>query len=405
MKTLLVTTLACAALAGACKKTTTTTTGEPAAKATDGNAALVAVTPGKLELPPLGAPDAIEPPTRDILPGSTVAEARTKGAKGDGSLALEWKPNIELSHDEKTGLVSDLQVTYPKAEFEALKARWGKPFTEDVWMGANWVASLNGCASGDSCTVTFTRSPAALIGPRIAPPLSLANLKAGMTPAQVASTVGVPLEDMHTAAIGYAFTVGVDYDDDTLAAIELDTGIGEYDDWMPMLTKAWGPPAELDGHKVWINAKDGWLVQHDAYGDMLRFIPITPVAEIIAKDGPHSALAIAKAALGKPQKGLTLPHYDAKEDEFSFLGTELAFQAPDIVMDTDDKEQVNEVRLFLYDEHEDGGKNLEKLVTAAWGPITTSKDENDEELRVIKVDGLTAIIETDSNSLTAKFRK
>ena len=355
----------------------------------------------------LGAPDAIEPPSRDILPGMKIEDAKAKGAKAASvDYYLEWRPDIDVWIDKDAQLVSELQVTYPNKDWEALKAKWGKPtFGEDKWLGANWFASLNGCATGDSCTVTFTLSPALLLGKTIVPPLSFARLKPGMSAAQVQTEVGVPVKDRSSLSLGYILKVGADYEDDKLAAVTV--GFGEEGaQWLPWLTTLWGAPTDLGEAKVWINAKDHWIVQLDAYGDLLRFMPMAPLAEVLAKSGDWSVIALAKAAFGKGKAELAaLPHYDAKNDDFVMLATDLSLRAPNLALSFDDKDKVDELRVYLHADKEGAGAQVLKAVTDAWGPIVKTK-QDDEEIQTISVEGFKVLVEPEADgtgvSLTIK---
>jgi len=152
----------------------------PTAKTATGSAQVPApAKPGTLNLatiPPLGAADAIEPPSRDIVPGMTIADALAKGATKDSvDYTLTWKKDVlDLWIAKESNVVVSIEATYKKADYTAMAAKWGKPNWGDGWIGANWVASLNGCQS--DCTVSFARSPLVFLGATPQPPLGLATL-------------------------------------------------------------------------------------------------------------------------------------------------------------------------------------------------------------------------------------
>ena len=160
--------LAVVATTSACKKKAAAPPAKGSGSAVgSGSAAGSAALPPVIAAPgvaPMGPADAIEPPSRVVLPGMTEAQAKANGAVGvDGDLKVGT--NIELDIGADSHLVESLDVEYPTADWETLKKGWGAPHHEETWVGANWVATLNGCngSAGAECGVTFVRSPAALL--------------------------------------------------------------------------------------------------------------------------------------------------------------------------------------------------------------------------------------------------
>ena len=359
---------------------------------------------------PLGPADAIEPPSRDIVPGMTIAEARAKGATGlDTDITLKWRPDTEVWIDDDTGLAVNLQVEYPPAEWEAVKQRWGTPTLDDnVWIGANWMASLNGCANGP-CGVTFERAPMTLLTAAIAPPGAFAGLRPGMTKAEIYATCGVPFADIGGVTIGYGLVPAISFDDDRFESISFDASEGDAEDWLPPLTKQWGAPRALGDDKVWIDPAGAWLAQFDAFGSTIRFVPQTPLAAVLARTGAASALAAAQALLGKPVTAVAAlagwTHDADYPDEAWGRPNELSLQQVHLDTQTNDAELIVEVRVRLEVADEAAMTTLRTRLTAALGAIVKSKDADDNELETITVDGLRVLVETNDDALRLVFAK
>lgn len=282
---------------------------------------------------PLAAPDAIEPPTREIVPGMTVAEAKARGARPSKYTHLEWRPDIDVWVDEHAQLVTSLQVTYKRKAWEALRASWGEPKIGNAWIGASWVATLNGCDI--DCTLTFLRAPTAMFGDSVAPPLALANARAGMTPDQVRAAVGVDVA--HAFELGYPLSADVRFEDGKLVEIDLPLvdrkQLGELADWLPALTSRWGKPVELGGREAWIGTRDHWIAVANHGDAELELLPYTPIADTVA-----GLPALAKATLGQAR------------DAVSTVGlprSELSLEPPTITLDYDDADRVSAMTVTL----------------------------------------------------------
>src|SRR5262245_48262502 len=115
MRIVLVAALGCTLLACGKKSAPADASATPAATAVNAPAAAARPAPGGgFVTPPLGAPDAIEPPARDIVPGMLIRVAKEKGAKPKPvDYLLSWRPDTELWLDNHLEVVQNLQVEYP----------------------------------------------------------------------------------------------------------------------------------------------------------------------------------------------------------------------------------------------------------------------------------------------------
>lgn len=357
------------------------------------------------QVAPLGPPDAIEPPARDIVPGMTIAEARRRGATGaDTDITLKWRPDTEVWIDADTGLTTSLQVEYPAATWAEVRARWGAPtFDDDTWVGANWMATLNGCANGP-CGVTFVRSPRALLTTAIAPPGAFAALRPGMTRAQIHATCGVPFADSSRVDIGYGLAPSVDVDDDLgFDSIAFDASAGDAAAWLPVLTALWGTPRTFGNDTVWVDPQGAWLAQFDAFGDTVRFVPQTPLAAVLARTGEASVLVAAQATLGKPVATFAgLPGWrhaaDAPEDAAG-RAHDYGLQPVALTAQTDDAGVVTAVRAVIDLANEADVAMVRGLLTTSLGPITAGQDADDAPVEAITVAGLRVRVEVDGAQL------
>ncbi len=356
--------------------------------------------------PPLGAADAIEPPSRDIVPGMLVSAAKEKGAQPDTvDYTMKWRPDTSLWLTKEFGLVAQLIVTYPAKDWEATKAKWGKPaIGDDTWIGANWMVTLSGCASGP-CSVMFVRSPITFLGKSPAPPDALANLRAGMTPAEVKAATGLPLAFGAGLDNGFGWDLSASYTDDKLEEFDMNIQRGSDADWLPSLAKLWGEPTQLGNDKVWANPSDGWLVQFGWAGTLLRFYPMKPAATHFARTGPESLLTIARATMGKPKSALTsVPGYVEKRESIPLTRTELSLVEP-VVDFGFEKDAVSELDVRFLVESEGDSAKLVKVMESAWGPITKKKDENDEETQTLSVDGFAVQLNADESAVRVRITK
>lgn len=356
--------------------------------------------------PPLGAADAIEPPSRDIVPGMLVSAAKEKGAKPDTvDYTMKWRPDTSLWLTKEFGLVAQLIVTYPVRDWEATKAKWGKPaIGDDTWIGANWMVTLSGCASGP-CSVSFVRSPITFLGKSPAPPDALANLRGGMTPAEVKAATGLPLAFGAGLDNGFGWDLSASYTDDKLEEFDMNIQRGSNADWLPLIAKLWGEPTLLGNDKVWANPSDGWLVQFGDAGTLLRFYPMKPAATHFAKTGPDSLLTIARATMGKPKSALTsVAGYVEKRESIPLARTELSLVEP-VVEFGFEKDTVSELDVrFLVESDADSAKLVEKI-ESSWGPITKKKDESSEETQTLAVDGFAVVVNADERAVRVSITK
>jgi hypothetical protein len=388
---------------GACKSKAKDAAGSGSATATAAGTAsappapVVPATAGVLNvasLPPLGAPDAIEPPSRDIVPGMTIAAAKAKGCKDDSvDYLLKWKDDVDVWIDKDSGLVTKLAVTYKKADFEQLKTKWGAPSFGEDWLGANWLASLNGCT--DTCTVTYTRSPLALLGATAVPPLGLAALKPGATVASVTSLVGVELKNRSGVGSGFGLDVGLDPDSDSVGAIVLNEPSNRpLELWLPLLEKQWGPATKSDSGDVsarWTSKDKHWAVELGHYGDTLRYVPILPSQEVFA-----ALRALPAKVWNKPKAVVdALPGF--KDGLIEFPHTELSvdsstYSSGRFSVEYDDKDTVSEIRISIF-----ASSAQLKAANTAWealaGVPKKVKNADGEEQQSVTVDGINFVVE------------
>ncbi len=207
-------------------------------------------------------PAPIEPPSRDILPGSAISDATAKGAVGDSTI-LMWKENVEVWVDRDVGIVSLLRFTYSKAELDAARAKWGKPnvgTSGEAWLGKEWLAKLEGCS--ETCVVSFTRSPLLSLGERPALPGALSAARPGMTAAEVkaAAKTALPLGPGSDNGFGWELVASFD-SDDKLEEVTMNPRVFDPDLWTVALVERWGEPSLVDGSKVWRDATAGWQIE------------------------------------------------------------------------------------------------------------------------------------------------
>lgn len=360
----------------------------PAAPAAPGSVRLAS-------LPPLGPPDTIEPPSREIVPGMTIDEALAKGARKDTfDYQLAWKPDLDLGIDKKSGLVTELVVTYRKADFAAVSAKWGKPSFGDEWLGANWEARLNGCSgtNGD-CTVSFTRSPFVFLGATPQPPLGLATLGPRSPLAEIAKLVGVGLEDRSGVPTGFGLTLGGDPADTLVGAIVVggrgDNGGPEQ--YAMRLDQVWGKRVPAGDKEVWFSKDRRWVVESGLYGDTLRYTPLLPAAEMMTQ-----LRALPVKLWRKPKAALAAAVPDLKNDAVAFPRTEWAYGANDgdgaeVTLSYDDKETVEELRISIF-ATPTAMKAAVAAFEASWGKPVKAKTENGEAELRLTVDGIPYVV-------------
>ncbi len=357
---------------------------------------VVPATPGVLNVagvPALAAPDAIEPPSRDIVPGMTIAAAKAKGCKDDSvDYLLKWKDDVDVWVDKDSGLVTKLAVTYKKADFEQLKTKWGAPSFGEDWLGANWLASLSGCT--DTCTVNFTRSPLALLGAQPAPPLGLAGLKPGATVAAVTGMVGADLKGRNGVGSGFGLDVGIDPDSDSFGVIVLNEPTNRpIEEWRPLLEKQWGPAVKSEGSEVsarWISQDKRWAVELGRYGDTLRYIPMMPSQELFATLRALPAKvwnkpkAVVDALPGFEDGGIDFPHTELSVDSANYRSVRFS-------VEYDDKDTVSEIRIAIF-----GLPAQLKAAHTAWQALAGSpkktKNADGDEQQTATVDGITFVV-------------
>ena len=358
--------------------------------------------PGTLNLatvPPLGAPDAIEPPSRDIVPGMTIADALAKGATRDSvDYTLTWKKDVlDLWIAKESNLVTMVEATYKKADYTAMAATWGKPNWGDGWKGKNWLASLNGCQT--DCTVSFTRSPFVLIGATPQPPLGLATLTPTSTLTDVQSIVGVPLKDRSGVDTGFGLDIGVDPTDDKLGAIVVSSRKGGDDAlYADALDKLWGKRIERGDTSVWFSKDNHWAVETGTYGDTLRYTPLQPAVEEMAL-----VRALPAKLWRKPKAAVAAAMREQKDDELQFPATEWSYGGGDNAgasasVSYDDKGVVDQLRVQI----NASTQNLKQVIgafEAAWGKPANAKTADGEDQHKLTVDGVPFVIVYDERSI------
>ena len=357
---------------------------------TDSPAAAPAPAPAKpgtlslATLPALGAADAIEPPSRDIVPGMTIAEALAKGATKDQvDYTLTWKKDVlDLWIAKESNLVASTEATYSKADFDTLSKKFGKPNWGDGWIGANWVASLNGCQS--ECTVSFSRSPLVFLGATPQPPLGLATLTTKSTLADVEKIVGVPLTDRNGVDTGFGLSIGVDTSGSDLDAIVVSSHKGGDDDaYATALDKVWGKRGETG---VWFSKDNRWAVESGKFGDTVRYTPIVPASEEMAR-----LRALPAKLWLKPKAAVAAAMPDQKDDELLLADNEWSFGSGNgggsVSVSYDDKSVVSELHVRI-----NATEQTIKQVTAAfektWGKPVKEKTADGDEVVKLTVDGV-----------------
>ncbi len=349
--------------------------------------------------PALGAADAIEPPSRDILPGMSVKQAKDKGAKpGTVDYLLKWRPDTELWIDKGTEVVENLRVEYPAKDMDGIKAKWGKPtFGDDVWVGANFAAKIEGC--GDTCTVSFMRPPLPFLSDKPVPPGVLGNLKAGMTAEEVKTATGIALYEGPGVSNGYAWDVWVDYHDKKLDSLTMNNRIGDSEYWTSTLTKRWGATQTIDGKTVWLSAEAGWLTELGTNGWLLTFHPMTSVKKLLAKSGDESLIALAKATVGKKRDGLASVKglNEKNESLVPCAANEYALTCPSLILDVGEENKVQALEVRFGVDDDAAAAKLIKEISDAWGAMTKKKNDADEEIQTVSVEGFEVSILVSGN--------
>jgi hypothetical protein len=339
----------------------------------------------------------------------SVKQAKDKGAKaGTVDYMLDFRPDTELWISKEMQIVESLQVEYPAKSWDEVKAKWGKPtLGDDVWVGANFVAKLNGCASGP-CVVTFTRVPQQWLGDKPFPPGTLGNLKPGMTAAEVKAATGFALSEGPGVSNGFGWDIWVNYDGEKkLDELTLDARQGESDYWEPILTKRWGALSELDGKKAWFDPDGGWVVTFADSSWLLRFTPMKSVKQLLSKSRDDAVLAIAKATVGKKQGELkNVKGLDVKNEQLSEChANEYAFMCPSLSFDVGDEDKIKSLEIRFNVDDDAAAAKLIKDLSDAWGATTKKKNESDEEVQTVTVEGFEATIVSSGGSVRVTLTK
>jgi hypothetical protein len=349
--------------------------------------------------PPLGAPDKIAPTTIELVPGMREADATAKGAKPASSTGhdWDWRPDLDLKFDKEHGILSSLVGKYTPAQIEELKKAWGKPtFGEDYWMGANWLAEIGtNCGSEPPCFVYFTRAPnEQFFGKTPVPPIGLAKLKFDMSEAEVSKLFGVELTPFIDT--GYEYSVTFDFSSDKLRSIRLASPPFEDDEHeVAYLTSLWGKPTKLeDDAVVWVDTAARWSAIYD---NGLYYYPITPSAELLAKDGPHSIIAASTKLLGlkADQPGL---------DGTSWPGTEHAPNETIRVEPSSSDLTVDSVS-FTFSMPAAAVATQVAALEKTFGKMKAVTNEDGDTRQVITAEGLELEVEAEESGLTLYVRK
>lgn len=354
------------------------------------------VGPGpRFALAPMGAPDDIEPPSRAVIPGMTVAQARAHGATGDLPF-LDVTPEITaLVEDQGSGLVRQLDVSYEKTAFAALEAKWGKPNLGESWVGANWMATPGGCqgSKGSECGMSFQRAPGGLLMKTPAPPTVLASLRPSMTMNEVKARIGFSFENIGGSDVGYPLAITIGYDEKKLEQIVLSASGGTDDAWLPLLTARWGKPKALPsggGEKdVWVNAAEGWLVVWEEFpGWTITYRHMTPLADVLVPSAPNGIVARAHAMLGRDLGTIKrLPGANEYGDVY-LEPCEYSLREVELSPDFDDKGLARSVSV-IFDISDDQRAAAETKILAAWGATKKPKpDDSEGDLFALGVAGV-----------------
>ena len=379
---------------------------KPTDKPADGSAHAAPTPPpakaGTLNLatvPALGAPDPIEPPSRDIVPGMTIAEALAKGATKDSvDYTLTWKKDVlDLWIAKESNLVISVEATYKKAEYTAMAAKWGKPnWGDDGWIGANWVASLNGCQA--ECTVSFARSPMVLLGATPQPPLGLATLTTKSTVADLAKLLGVPIKDRTGVETGFGMAIGVDANDNLINAIVISSHKGGDDDlYAAALDKAWGKRLERGDTNVWFTKDNHWAVEAGKYGDTVRYTPIVPAADELAM-----VRTLPAKLWMKPKATVAAAMADQKDDELQLPPNEWSYggdtSGGSVGVSYDDKGMVDQLRVQI-NATEQTMKHVTSVFETTWGKPAKGKTADGDDVMKLTVDGVPFVAVYDDHSI------
>lgn len=397
---------ACTDKPGAGEGATASSSAAAASPASKGADPVPAAAPdGGFVVPTLGEADAIEPPSRDIVPGMSLKTAKAKGAKeDDDSKELSFGEDIEVVPDEGGSVVSELKVRYEPPAFEPLKKKWGKPaFGDSVWLGKNWLATLDGCWA--KCQVTFVRSPLEFLSTTVRPPGVLGNVRAGMTEAEVEKAVGTALPRDAFVSSGFGWSVSVSYANERVDELSLYVGRGKPEEWMPLLVEKWGPIQTIGSARGWVSPDQGWLAILDTNAVNLDFVPMKPLAKLLEANEKDGVVMLAAAALGKTRTEVEKhPGWSTAAAFFVLPATELSRVRPDLSLHEEDGHRIQELALSLPREERDAAKVLAAIETA-WGPLAKGKDADGDEVTTAAVHGLKARVESDKLRTTVYFRK
>jgi hypothetical protein len=224
-----------------------------------------------------------------------------------------------------------------------------------------------------------------------------------MSAAAAKTATGTTLDDVPGSECGFGWSLSARFDGDALYSFGMTATYGNAETWLKELARVWGPGIETEQGPRWIHAQGGWLVQGSRSGDTLAFYPMTPVAGILAKSGPSSALALIQSLIAKPKATLAhLPGYDAKGERFVAASTECGIASSRVEVMFDDKDAVTGATVGFDCDVEGKASELEKQVVAAYGPF---KAPDDRDEKVATTDGLKIAMRSDDRSVTLTFTK
>lgn len=324
----------------------------------------------------------------------TLEAARAAGAKGKPPW-LEM-PNTTVWVDEKTKLVSHFVVTYERTKLQALMKSWGLPNLGDAWVGKNWHVTVSNCDASSKdkeCYASFMRAPGGMLPARPRPPGAFADLRYGMSPAEVRARLGVAFDDLVPVDVGYPLTVRLSYSGEKgkqrLYAIELHAEGLTAEKWRPLLTSLWGEPKELSsggGEKnVWSAPAEGWhAVFEETPGVVVSFHPLVPFANALAPSTPGGIASVVKQMFGKPPTKNPDVHLPATE--YSLHTTTLIPQY--------EKSVVTSVHVAVDCPNEQRAE-MRATLRKAWGAKPKAKPENDTseaELFTLEAPGLEGLV-------------
>lgn len=382
----------------------------PAAKPADGALAAAGkpVAAGSLVLPELGAADVIEPPSRDVLPGMTYAEAQAKGAKLDGD-DLSLREGVRIGTDSDVKRVTFVGYDLPAAEAKKLAAKWGKPTIGDhLWIGANFAATFDASdCTVDTCEIVFERSPRTMFDKTVRPPLVFGGLRIGMPETDVVTATGIDFGNISSVEIGYPFSISVRTDGLNRLSAITHTADGKDGVWLPFFKERWGEPQKLGDDVVWFGQDSGWVATYDEAGNELRFYAFIPAqTTYFAKTGERSIIEQTAKSLGKTAAEVkaALPAYVESDEVFPAVATEFSLDDPRVELYFTDEKVTRLEATFPFADEAARDRMLVAL-TAAWGAPTKGKNDDGDEIQTFKVEGLTATLEIDESSINVKLRK